>query len=116
MEVLARRSSMVSIKIARTGISQSEVIRGFYESTGTRMVIGNQGDSAIGTWASVAYAAANPSTCANPAEMAYFLHQEDQICNAPEVKEGFLRASEEPGFGYAVDRDKLLERATIRIF
>jgi L-alanine-DL-glutamate epimerase-like enolase superfamily enzyme len=111
-EVLSGRSSLVSIKIARTGISGSERIRGFCESHGTGMVIGNQGDSALGTWASLSYGAANPSTAENPSEMAYFLHLNDQICNSPEVRDGRLRVSEEPGFGYTIDLEKLEKYAT----
>jgi L-alanine-DL-glutamate epimerase-like enolase superfamily enzyme len=111
-ETTSGRSSMVSIKIARTGITESERIRGFCEAYGAQMVIGNQGDSAIGTWASVSYAAANRSTSANPAEMAYFLHLDDQISNAPKVEDGYVEVSDEPGFGISLNVDKLQEYAT----
>ncbi|UKA60420.1 mandelate racemase/muconate lactonizing enzyme family protein [Arthrobacter sp. FW306-2-2C-D06B] len=111
-ETLSARSSMVSIKIARTGITASERIRGFCEAHGTGLVIGNQGDSALGTWTSAAYAAANRSTSENPAEMAYFLHIADEITNTPEVKDGYLTVSPEPGFGFTIDTDKLQKFAS----
>lgn len=44
--------------------------------------------------------------------MAYFLHLEDEICNAPTVVDGYLVVSREPGFGYQVDLDKLHQYAT----
>jgi L-alanine-DL-glutamate epimerase-like enolase superfamily enzyme len=110
-EVLSGRSSMVSIKIARTGISGSERIRGFCEANQTAMVIGNQGDSAIGTWASIAFAAANPSTAMYPTEMAYFLHIADDIANRPQINDGYLTVPREPGFGFAIDFDQLARYA-----
>jgi L-alanine-DL-glutamate epimerase-like enolase superfamily enzyme len=46
-EVLDGRSTMISIKLARTGIGISQRIRDFGEATGTGVLIGSRGDSSI---------------------------------------------------------------------
>ena len=66
-EVLDGRSSMISIKLARTGIGISQRIRDFCEATGTGVLVGSQGDSSIGTLVSAAFAGATPATASRPA-------------------------------------------------
>jgi L-alanine-DL-glutamate epimerase-like enolase superfamily enzyme len=107
-EVLDARSNMISIKLARTGILGSTRIRNFCEATGTGVLIGSQGDSAVGTLASAAFAAASPATARHPAELAYFVGLQDNLLRDPlEIVEGQLRLREVPGFGITLDSHKL---------
>jgi len=107
-EVLGGRCTMISIKLARTGIGISQRIRDFCEATGTGVLIGSQGDSTIGTRISASFAAATPVTARNPAELGYFLELEGDVCTEPlEVKNGLVQVSEAPGFGIDIDRERL---------
>ncbi len=103
-EVLDRRSSMISIKLARTGIRESIRIREFCAAVGAGVIVGSQGDSAVGTWASVAFAAASPVTAGFPAELGYFLDLEGSVCAAdPEIVDGEMAVSGKPGFGFEIN-------------
>lgn len=114
-EILARRATAISIKLARTGIRDSTRIREFCAAVGAPVLVGSQGDSGIGTYASVAFAAATPVTAGNPAELAYFLNLEDDlVTNRPVIEDGLLRVPDSPGFGFDIDEDKLARLRTDR--
>jgi L-alanine-DL-glutamate epimerase-like enolase superfamily enzyme len=107
-EVLDGRSGMISIKLARTGVRESIRIREFCAAVGVGAIVGSQGDSTLGTWSSVAFAAASPVTAARPAELGYFLDLEGSICvTDPVIAGGRMTAPNGPGFGAQIDRDKL---------
>jgi L-Ala-D/L-Glu epimerase len=107
-EVLTGGCTMISLKLARTGITVTSQIRDFCLGTGTPVAVGSQGDTAIGTYVSAAFAAASPSTLAYPSELTYYLDLEDDLCAvAPEIVDGVVRLPDRPGFGYEIDREKL---------
>ncbi|MFI5610719.1 mandelate racemase/muconate lactonizing enzyme family protein [Amycolatopsis sp. NPDC051903] len=114
-EILARRCTMISIKLARTGIRASTRIREFCAAVGAQAIAGSQGDSAIGTYTSAAFAAANPVTAEHPAELAYLLNLDgDLVTSPPEIRDGVLRIPDGPGFGFAIDEDALARFRTDR--
>ncbi len=107
-EVLAGRSHMVSLKLARTGYARSERIRGFCESCGIALVVGSQGETGIGTLANLVYSTAHASTSKHPGELAFFLNLEDDLLAEPlRVVDGFLQIRSGPGNGVELDEDKL---------
>jgi L-alanine-DL-glutamate epimerase-like enolase superfamily enzyme len=107
-ELSAGRSNMVSIKMARTGILSSLAIRDYCDLAGFPVMVGSQGDSALGTRMSVAFAAAAPTTSARPAELGYFLELEGDICTEPlEISEGRMQVPAGPGFGFDIDENAL---------
>jgi L-alanine-DL-glutamate epimerase-like enolase superfamily enzyme len=107
-EVLEGRSTMVSIKVARTAILASARIRAMCEATGVEVVVGSQGDSGIGTLVGAALVAASPFTGRHPAELMYFLDlQEDLLAEPPTITGGRLNLSPAPGFGIVIDEEKL---------
>jgi len=109
-EVLGGRSSMISIKLARTGIGISQRIRDFCEATGTGVLIGSQGDSSIGTLISGAFAGAVPATSSKPAELGYFLELDGDVLKSPLcIENGTLHIPDTPGFGIEIDEAQLRE-------
>ncbi len=109
-EVLDGRSSMISIKLARTGIRESVRIREFCAASGAGVIVGSQGDSTIGTWASVSFAAASPVTAAQPAELGYYLDLQGSLCvQDPRIVDGRMAVPTTPGFGAEIDRSRLDE-------
>ncbi len=107
-EVLGKRSSMIGLKLQRTGIVQSERILEFGTALGVPVLVASQGDSGIGTKVSAAFAAAHRATATLPAELAYFLHLKDDLLTEPPViKNGHMTVSDQPGFGITIDADKL---------
>jgi L-alanine-DL-glutamate epimerase-like enolase superfamily enzyme len=107
-EVLAGTCSLVSIKVARTAVVGSETIRGFCAATGTGVIIGSQGDSAIGMLTNAAMAAARPETCVRPAELLFFAELSDNLTIAPPaVCDGVFSLPSGPGFGVELDDDKV---------
>jgi L-alanine-DL-glutamate epimerase-like enolase superfamily enzyme len=107
-EVLARRSHMISLKLARTGYGLSERIRGFCESVGAPIVVGTQGESGLGTLANLSYTAAHESTSRYPGELAFFLNLEDDLLTEPlRIVDGRLSVRTGCGNGAELDPEKL---------
>jgi L-alanine-DL-glutamate epimerase-like enolase superfamily enzyme len=112
-EVLARRCTMISIKLARTGIRASTRIREFCAAAGAPTILGSQGDSGIGTYISAAFAAADPATATLPAELGYFLNlRGDLLTEPPILRDGLIRVPAGPGFGFTLDPDRVAEFRT----
>jgi L-Ala-D/L-Glu epimerase len=112
-ELAAGRCSAVSVKLARTGISSSVRIREHCGAVGAPLVIGTQADSAIGAYASAAFAAASPLTAGGPAEVLFFQEFADNpVRELPEIRDGCLWLSDRPGFGCEIDDDLLKENTT----
>lgn len=107
-ELLAGRSAGVSIKLARTAISESTRIRELCSALGAPILIGSQGDSAIGAACAASFAAAAPETVAEAAEVLFHRGLEDDLLSESlRIEEGALLLSDAPGFGYEVDPDKV---------
>jgi L-alanine-DL-glutamate epimerase-like enolase superfamily enzyme len=107
-EILDNHSQLISIKVARTGFTESGRIVGLCEGLGVGMVMGSQMDSTIGTLCSLAFGTAFRSTSRQAAELGYFLQLTDDLLTQPLViKEGMLAAPDLPGVGIEIDEDKL---------
>lgn len=107
-EVLAERTTAVSLKIARSGHRDAERIRGFCESVGAPIVIGSQGDTGLGTAFSLAFAASRASTCRYPAELGYVLRMEgDLLMTSLPIRDGVMHVPKGPGTGVELDEDAI---------
>jgi L-alanine-DL-glutamate epimerase-like enolase superfamily enzyme len=107
-EVLDGRATGVSIKPARSGITGSTAIRTFAGTLGLTVVVGSQGDSAIGAYVSAAFAASAPATAREAAEIMFFLGLEDDlVAERPVIRDGSLELADRPGFGFDIDEEKL---------
>jgi L-alanine-DL-glutamate epimerase-like enolase superfamily enzyme len=107
-EVLAGRAHAISIKVPRSGYTESDRIRIFCEMTGTEVLIGTQGETGLGTLTSLAYAAAHESTSRNPTELSTFYDLKDDLLVEPlEVKDGRIFVPTLPGNGARLDEEKL---------
>ncbi len=111
--LLDRMSTVVSIKTARTGFTESARIVGLCEGLGAETVIGNQVDGQLGTLASVTFGSAYASTSARPGELSSFLAMTDDLLAEPlTIVGGRLAARERPGTGAEIDPDKLARYRT----
>jgi L-alanine-DL-glutamate epimerase-like enolase superfamily enzyme len=94
----------VSIKPARSGLSDSALIRDVAVMAGVAPVIGSQGDAAIGALVAAAFAAAHPETSRRPAELAFFTTMAAHLVQvAPTIRDGELLVPDGPGFGFEID-------------
>jgi L-alanine-DL-glutamate epimerase-like enolase superfamily enzyme len=109
-ELSAKRVTGVSIKLARTGILASIRIREHCASLGAPTVIGTQADSAIGAFASAAFAAASSATANQPAEVLFFRDfAVNPVDVTPDVAGGRMRLPNRPGLGFDVDAEALAQ-------
>lgn len=100
--------SVVSIKTARTGFTESQRIVGLCEGLGVQMLIGNQVDGQLGSLAAVTFGAATASTSARAGELSNFLAMSDDLLAEPlQILDGRLAARERPGLGAELDLGKL---------
>lgn len=89
-ELLDKTIDMVSVKTARTGVTESRKIMAIAEKFGAGVLIGTQGDSAIGTMLS-AHIAAGLDILQFPAELSFFtMLPDDLLIHPPLVKGGSL--------------------------
>jgi L-alanine-DL-glutamate epimerase-like enolase superfamily enzyme len=99
---------LVSIKVARTGYAHSRRILGLCEGLGARPLIGSQGDSGLGTLASLHFCVAHRATHALPAELSYFLTLADDLLAEPlRISDGRLTLPEGSGLGVSLDETKV---------
>jgi len=107
-ELLAGRTAGVSIKVARTAIAESTRIRELCAALGAPLLIGSQGDSAVGAACAAAFAAAAPETVAEAAEVLFWRGLEDDLFTEPlRIDGGDVVLADAPGFGHEIDPDKL---------
>jgi L-Ala-D/L-Glu epimerase len=107
-EILGKRTHAISIKVPRSGYMDSDRIRIFSELTGTDVVIGTQGETGLGTLASLAFAAAHASTSKDPTELSTFYDLKDDLLVEPlEVKDGRIFVPTSAGNGAQIDEEKL---------
>jgi L-alanine-DL-glutamate epimerase-like enolase superfamily enzyme len=110
--VLDGRSSMVSIKTARTAILGSSRIRDFCQTVGVEVLTGSQGETGLGTLAAGAFTASSEWSARVPGELLYFLDFEhDLLTEPPRIADGRLHLSELPGFGAEIDEVRLQHAA-----
>ena len=106
--LLDRDADAISVKVARTGFTDSAKIVGLCEGLGVTTVVGNQIDGMLGTVASTALACGLRSLARHPVEVTNFLLMSDDVLTDPPViADGRSAARQGPGLGVAIDPDKL---------
>lgn len=114
-EVLSGRCQVVSLKVARSGVRQSQIIRGFCESAGASLVLGSQGESGVGMLAMLAYGTAFRSTHAYPGEYGSLLELGQDLLTEPlKIENGRLALRSGPGTGAEIDEARLAHYRTDR--
>jgi L-alanine-DL-glutamate epimerase-like enolase superfamily enzyme len=107
-QLLVGRANAICLKVLRTGILNSNRIRGLCESLGVPIVMGSQGESGIGTMIVASYAAAFPSTSRYPTESGILFHLEDDLLVEPVAPiDGRIHINNRPGWGFEIDPGKL---------
>ena len=98
----------ISVKVARTGFTDSAKIVGLCEGLGVATTVGNQIDGMLGTVASVALGCGLRALARHPVEATnYLLMADDVLAEAPVVVDGRIAARQAPGLGVTIDPDKL---------
>jgi L-Ala-D/L-Glu epimerase len=98
----------VSVKVARTGFTESRRILGLCEGHRVPVVMGSQYEGAIGALATAAFAAAHAATGQRPAEIVNAFDLADDLLAEPlEVRGGRFAPPDRPGLGIEVDEEKL---------
>jgi L-alanine-DL-glutamate epimerase-like enolase superfamily enzyme len=98
----------VSIKVARTGFTESRRILGLTLGRTTPVVVGSQYEGGLGALATVAFASAFAATAHRPAEATNFLDlADDLLAEPPEIRDGRMAPRARPGLGIELDEDRL---------
>jgi L-alanine-DL-glutamate epimerase-like enolase superfamily enzyme len=106
--VSARAVGGVSVKLRRTGITESLKIVALCEAAGLPVVIGTDSESRIGALARVHLRLAIPSLANAPIETHFFDKLgSDVFAGDFAFKDGAITPSDAPGFGAAIDRTML---------
>lgn len=107
-EILDNHSQVISMKVARTGFTESERIVGLCEGLGIGIGMGSQMDGQVGTLCSLAFGGAFRSTSLQAGEYDYFMQLTDDLVTEPLViSDGSLSVPDQPGVGIDIDEDKL---------
>ncbi|HYZ29809.1 MAG TPA: mandelate racemase/muconate lactonizing enzyme family protein [Thermoleophilaceae bacterium] len=108
-ELIAGRSDMISVKVARTGFTESAQILALCEALGSGIVVGSQGDSELGTLAGLQFSALGEPARQFPAELSYFATVLDgRLLREPlEIRDGRIRIPDGPGLGVDIDDEEL---------
>jgi L-alanine-DL-glutamate epimerase-like enolase superfamily enzyme len=106
--VRLRAVGAVSVKLRRTGLTESLKIIALCEAAGVPVVIGTDSESRIGALARMHLRAAIPSLNSWPTE-THFFHKlaADAFVGEFLFKDGTITPTDAPGFGAALDRRKL---------
>ncbi|WP_102348926.1 mandelate racemase/muconate lactonizing enzyme family protein [Bacillus sp. Marseille-P3661] len=106
-ELNADTIDLVSLKPARTGVTESKKVMALVQLFGIDALIGTQGETAIGTMQS-AHIAVGLNVVNYPAELSFFtIFKESIIKELPEVNNGELILSDSIGSGIEIDEEKL---------
>jgi L-Ala-D/L-Glu epimerase len=98
---------LVSLKPARTGVSESKEIMTLVNLFGVDALIGTQGETAIGTMLS-AHIALGLNVVNYPAELSFFtIFKDSLVTEQPNVINGELHLNESIGSGIEIDEDRL---------
>ncbi len=100
--------SVVSVKAARTGFTESRRILGFCAGAELDVVVGSQYEGATGALATLALAGATAQTAARPAEVTNFADLDgDLLPGGPRIADGRASIPAEPGLGIRLDEAAL---------
>ena len=98
----------VSVKLRRTGITDSLKIIALAEAAGLPVVIGTDSESRIGSLARIHLRAAIPSLAPWPTETHFFDKLGDDVFDGDfDFSDGGILPTDEPGFGAAIDWEKI---------
>lgn len=98
----------VSIKTARTGFTESRRILDLCLARSIPIVVGSQYEGAIGSTATIGFAAAFAATARQPAEITNFLElADDLVVCPPAIREGRVAAPGAAGLGIEIDDERL---------
>ena len=99
---------MVSVKVARTGFTESRRILGLCLGRSVPVVVGSQYEGGVGALATVAFASAFAGTAHRPAEATNFLDlADDLLAEPPVISDGRMAPRTAPGLGIEIDEDRL---------
>jgi len=112
-ELLAGRADLVSVKVARTGLTESHQILALCDALGGGVVIGTQGDSELGTAAGLQFAALSESARRRPAELTYFatVLAGGVLASPLAIEDGRMRVPAGPGLGVELDEEEIARHA-----
>jgi L-alanine-DL-glutamate epimerase-like enolase superfamily enzyme len=98
----------ISVKVARTGFTDSAKIVGLCEGLGVTTMVGNQIDGMLGTVASIALGCGLSALARHPVEVTNFLLMTDDVlAEPPVIADGRAAPRQRPGLGVTIDPDKL---------
>ncbi len=101
-------SQSISVKVARTGFTDSAKIVGLCEGLGVTTMVGNQIDGMLGTVASTALGCGLRALARHPVEVTnHLLMTDDVLAEPPVIADGRASARQAPGLGVTIDLDKL---------
>jgi L-Ala-D/L-Glu epimerase len=101
-------SQSISVKVARTGFTDSAKIVGLCEGLGVTTMIGNQIDGMLGSVASTALGCGLRALARHPVEVTnHLLMTDDVLAEPPLIADGRASARQAPGLGVTIDSDKL---------
>ena len=101
-------SQSISVKVARTGFTDSAKIVGLCEGLGVTAMIGNQIDGMLGSVASTALGCGLRALARHPVEVTnHLLMTDDVLAEPPVIADGRASARQAPGLGVTIDPDKL---------
>jgi L-alanine-DL-glutamate epimerase-like enolase superfamily enzyme len=99
---------VVSVKVARTGFTESRRILDLCRARNVPVVVGSQYEGAMGSMATIAFAAAFATTAGQAAEITNcFDLAEDLVVDGPQVRVGRASVPSGPGLGFAIDEERL---------
>jgi L-alanine-DL-glutamate epimerase-like enolase superfamily enzyme len=98
----------VSIKTARTGYTESRRILDMCIGRNVPVVMGSQYEGAMGSTATVSFAAAFAATAPQPAEVTNYLDlADDLVVSPPEIRDGRAIVPAAAGLGIEIDEERL---------
>jgi L-alanine-DL-glutamate epimerase-like enolase superfamily enzyme len=99
---------VISVKMARTGFTESQKIAAFCEATHTRPTIGSQGDTGLGATAGLNFAASLATSKPLPCEIVPHLGLvADILVDSQRLAYGRMAPPTVPGVGAEVDEEAL---------
>ena len=106
--IRANSVGAVSVKLRRTGLTESLKIIALCEAAGLPVVIGTDSESRIGALARMHLRAAIPNLAPWPTETHFFDKlSDDAFAGEFDFVDGTITPTDAPGFGASLDRRKL---------
>jgi L-alanine-DL-glutamate epimerase-like enolase superfamily enzyme len=105
---LERGAEGLSVKIGKSGLTESWSIARMAQERGAKAVVGFFAESSLGALAALQLAAALPARGWLPAETSFFLSLPQEFVHTPlTIRDGAVTLPDRPGFGSIVDWDRV---------